>query len=70
MKEKVIARVGVLSDELERLVGERQECLNRLQEIEVRVHQLVGSIQELHSLLNEEGPEQEALTQTNKMTDD
>lgn len=53
MKEKIEARIEALSKELEMVIAERQEHISRLQDIEVRVHQLVGSIQELHSLLKE-----------------
>ena len=51
MKDKVTNRLGVLSQEVESLMQERQDMQKRDQEIEVRLHQLVGSIYELQTLM-------------------
>ena len=51
MKEIISARVAQLSEEIDALVQERQFMKNRDQEIEVRLHQLVGAVYELQQLL-------------------
>jgi peptidoglycan hydrolase CwlO-like protein len=51
MREKIENRIEELSKEIQSLVGERTDLLDRLDKIEVRVHQIAGSIGELHNLL-------------------
>lgn len=51
MKEKIVQRLAILSQEVESLMQERQDMQRRDQEIEIRLHQLVGSIYELQHLI-------------------
>jgi hypothetical protein len=51
MEDKIIAKIDSLSKELQSLVEERQLMQKRDQEIEIRWHQLVGSIYELQQLI-------------------
>lgn len=50
MKTKVHQRLQELSNEVENLHAERQAMMHRNDEIQVRVHQLVGAIFELQQL--------------------
>ena len=51
MKDIISARVAQLSEEIDALVQEQQFMKRRDQEIEVRLHQLVGAVYELQLLL-------------------
>ena len=51
MKDMITQRLAILSQEVESLMQERQDMQRRDQEIEVRLHQLVGSIYELQQLI-------------------
>lgn len=57
MKNKIEDKIRLLSNEAQSLMEERQSLRNRMQEIDVRTHQLVGAIYELQSLILD--PDQE-----------
>jgi len=50
MKDMITQRLAILSQEVEGLMQERQNMQMRDQEIEVRLHQLVGAIYELQTI--------------------
>jgi hypothetical protein len=52
MKDQITNRLNSLSQEVEILMQERQDMQRRDQEIEVRLHQLVGAIYELQQLIS------------------
>lgn len=52
MKEKVVARLTELMSEIEDLNAEKQAIKARDEEIQVRMHQLVGAIYELQRLIS------------------
>lgn len=54
MKEKLIKKLSDLSEEAEKLVAERSEINDRFNQIEVRLAQVIGAMQEIDSLLKEE----------------
>lgn len=51
MKLLVHKRLNTLSDEIENLHAERRALMERQDEIQVRMHQLVGAIYELQQLI-------------------
>jgi hypothetical protein len=57
MKNKIEDKIKLLSNEAQSLMEERQSIRNRIQEIDVRTHQIVGAIYELQSLILD--PDQE-----------
>lgn len=52
MQQKIEAKLKELINELELLSNERKGISLRLEEIDVRTHQLVGAIYELKHLLS------------------
>jgi uncharacterized protein YoxC len=58
MIEIVNKRIEELSKELQDLVEERQNIMDRMNEIQVFIHQKVGSIQELQNVLDAAAKEQ------------
>lgn len=53
MREMISKRISELSRELESLTEERRVLSKRVEDIEVRLHQLVGAIYELQSILTQ-----------------
>lgn len=51
MKDLISQRITTLSEEIQALHNEREAMLNRDREIEVRLHQLVGAVYEMQSLM-------------------
>ena len=51
MKNAIESRLEKLSKEINDLIKEKQILHNRMDEIDVRVHQLTGAIYELQSIL-------------------
>jgi hypothetical protein len=52
MKIIIEDKIKHLSEEAQSLVDERQSMRNRMQEIDIRMHQIVGAIYELQSLIS------------------
>lgn len=52
MEEQIRSKIQALSNELDSLVKEKEYLFARGQEIDIRMHQLVGAIFELQNLLN------------------
>lgn len=63
MKQIIEQRIEELSKEIQSLANEREAMKARDQEIEVRMHQLVGAIFELQSILSLENQPSEKLDQ-------
>ena len=57
MKDKIKQRIDSLSIRAEELVQEREQAMNRIDQINTEIAHIVGAIQELDSLLKD--PEQE-----------
>lgn len=53
MKRLIINRLQDLSKEIESLTEEKKTLSKHLNDIEIRLHQLVGAIYELQRLLNQ-----------------
>ena len=62
MKDKIKQRIDSLSIRAEELVQEREQAMNRIDQINTEIAHIVGAIQELDSLLNEneEKPQDES----------
>ena len=54
MKERLIAKLETLSNEMQNLLKEKDTLENRLRGIDIRLTQIVGAISELNDILNEE----------------
>lgn len=54
MKDSILKRISLLSEEAEVLSNEKRNLSNKISDIDVRLHQLVGAIYELQLLLNQE----------------
>lgn len=46
-------RVNLLSEEMETLSSERVRLIQRIEEIDVRVHQIAGSLYEFNIIINQ-----------------
>jgi peptidoglycan hydrolase CwlO-like protein len=53
---RIQRRIEALSAEAEALMNERMEIYGRVEDIDVKLHQIAGSIQELMNLLKDEAP--------------
>jgi len=53
MKDKIKQRIDTLSARAEALVQEREEAMNRIDQINTEIAHIVGAIQELDSFLRE-----------------
>jgi len=51
-------RIMVLEEEINKLVNQRDLLHKNLQNIEIRIHQIVGALQELKNLNEEERPDE------------
>ncbi len=51
MKQAIEQRIATLSEEIQQLDAERRALAKRDQEIDVRLHQVVGAIYELQQLI-------------------
>jgi hypothetical protein len=63
MKNLIEQRIQELSNEIQSLAQEREAMKARDEEIEVRMHQLVGAIFELQNLINLENQPSEPIDQ-------
>jgi len=52
MREIIIKKIEELSADAQDLVEQREQAIKRVQEIEVRLHQIAGAISELDRLVN------------------
>lgn len=53
MKDRLTKRIQELSDEATRLVQERERLVAMIGDMEVRLHQIAGSMSELDKLLQD-----------------
>jgi predicted nucleic acid-binding Zn-ribbon protein len=53
MRDLIIKRLNELTSEVSSLTEEKKAISDRLNDIEVRLHQLVGAIYEMQLLLNQ-----------------
>jgi len=58
MKDKIKKRIDSLSERAEALVQEREESMNRIDQINTEIAQIVGAIQELDSFLRDDENEE------------
>lgn len=54
MRQQILDKIKSLSQEIEDLSIEKQSLSDRLDDIDVRMHQLVGALYTLQQLINQE----------------
>jgi len=57
LNDKIKERINLISQKIYDLQDEKKTLESRLSEIEVRMHQLVGALYELQSLISKEDDE-------------
>ena len=60
MREIIIKKIEELSADAQDLVEQREQAIKRVQEIEVRLHQIAGAISEIDKMLKSQESKDEA----------